>query len=76
MDSKILIVMTLEEVQPGLIWVPLMIILIPLFVKTIQDRQGTFVNSPHEIAFRNKFIGKEEIENLYTVTKIQNTLMV
>ena len=33
-----------------------------LFVKTIQDRQGTFVNSPHEIAFRNKFIGKEEIE--------------
>ena len=33
-----------------------------LFVKTIQDRQGTFVNSPHEIAFRNKFIGVEEIE--------------
>ena len=33
-----------------------------LFVKTIQDRQGTFVNSPHEIAFRNEFIGHEEIE--------------
>ena len=33
-----------------------------LFVKTIQDRQGTFVNSPHEIAFRNEFIGLEELE--------------
>lgn len=33
-----------------------------LFVKTIQDRQGTFVNSPHEIAFRNGFIGLEELE--------------
>jgi len=34
-----------------------------LFVKTIQDRQGMFVNSPHEIAFRNKFITELDLEN-------------
>ena len=27
------------------------------FCKTIQDRQGMFVNSPHRKAFRNEFIG-------------------
>jgi glucose-1-phosphate thymidylyltransferase len=34
-----------------------------LFVKTIQDRQGMFVNSPHEIAFRNEFITELDLEN-------------
>lgn len=33
------------------------------FVKTIQDRQGLLVCSPHEIAFRNNWIGLEEIKN-------------
>lgn len=40
-----------------------------LFVKTIQDRQGMFVNSPHEIAFRNKFIGVEDIEKYISNNK-------
>ena len=42
-----------------------------LFVKTIQDRQGMFVNSPHEIAFRNEFIGVEDIERF--ISKNQNS---
>jgi len=32
-----------------------------LFVKTIQERQGLLVSSPHEIAFKNGFISKEYI---------------
>ena len=32
------------------------------FVKTIQDRQGLLVCSPHEIAYRNKWIDIEDIE--------------
>jgi len=33
------------------------------FVKTIQDRQGLLVCSPHEIAFRNKWISEKEFKN-------------
>jgi glucose-1-phosphate thymidylyltransferase len=33
------------------------------FVKTIQDRQGLLVCSPHEIAFRNNWIDLEEIKS-------------
>ena len=33
------------------------------FVKTIQDRQGLLVCSPHEIAFRNKWISEKELKN-------------
>ena len=32
------------------------------FVKTVQDRQGLLVCSPHEIALRNEWIGNEDIE--------------
>ena len=42
-----------------------------LFVKTIQDRQVRLVNSPHEIAFRNEFIGVEDIERF--ISKNQNS---
>ena len=31
------------------------------FVKTIQDRQGLLLCSPHEIAFRKGWIGKDQI---------------
>ena len=47
-----------------------------LFVKTIQDRQGMFVNSPHEIAFRNEFIGVEDIERFISKIKTRNMLRV
>ncbi len=33
------------------------------FVKTIQDRQGLLVCSPHEIAYRNGYINSERVEN-------------
>ena len=33
------------------------------FVKTIQDGQGLLVCSPHEIAFRNKWISEKEFKN-------------
>ena len=34
-----------------------------LFVRTIQERQGLLVCSPHEIAYRNEWITEEELEN-------------
>jgi len=33
------------------------------FVRTIQERQGMLVCSPHEIAYRNEWINLEELEN-------------
>jgi len=33
------------------------------FVKTIQDRQGLLVCSPHEIAYRSGYINSERVEN-------------
>ena len=33
------------------------------FVKTIQDRQGLLVCSPHEIAYRNGYIDSKRVEN-------------
>ena len=33
------------------------------FVKTIQDEQGLLVCSPHEIAFRNGWIGRDHLSN-------------
>ncbi len=33
------------------------------FVRTIQERQGTLVCSPHEIAYRNKWISLEALQN-------------
>ena len=32
-----------------------------LFVKTIQDKQGLLICSPHEIAFRNKWVSKDDL---------------
>jgi glucose-1-phosphate thymidylyltransferase len=34
-----------------------------LFVKTLQERQGLLISSPHEIAFNNNFINKQHLEN-------------
>ena len=33
------------------------------FVRTIQERQGLLVCSPHEIAFRNNWINKKNLKN-------------
>ena len=34
------------------------------FVKTLQDRQGLQIGCPEEIAYLNKWIGKEQLKNL------------
>ena len=34
-----------------------------LFVKTMQERQGLLVSSPHEIAFNNGFIDKDILKD-------------
>lgn len=39
------------------------------FVKTLQDRQDILINSPHEIAYRNGWITKEEILKLTSENK-------
>ena len=33
------------------------------FVRTIQERQGVLVCSPHEIAFRNEWISEKEFSS-------------
>ena len=33
------------------------------FVKTIQERQGLLICSPHEIAYRNEWISINDLEN-------------
>mgnify|MGYP001187044589 CR=1 FL=1 len=48
-----------------------------LFVKTIQERQGLLVSSPHEIAFNNGFIDKAVLEdfiNNYKSSTYANSL--
>ena len=40
-----------------------------LFVKTLQDKQGLLICSPHEIAFRNNWVSKEEL-----LTKLNKNL--
>tara|TARA_B100000282_G_C31726011_1_gene488506 strand:- start:552 stop:1433 length:882 start_codon:yes stop_codon:yes gene_type:complete len=39
------------------------------FVRTIQERQNILVNSPHEISYRNGWIEKQDIENMYKQNK-------
>ncbi|MAL65556.1 MAG: glucose-1-phosphate thymidylyltransferase [Candidatus Marinimicrobia bacterium] len=41
------------------------------FVRTIQERQGLLVCSPHEIAFRNNWINKNQFESY--ITKIDGS---
>ena len=41
------------------------------FVKTIQDRQGLLLSSPHEIAFRNGWIEEDEIK--ISIEKYENS---
>ena len=41
------------------------------FVRTIQERQGLLVCSPHEIAFRNKWIDEDDLKNY--ITKIDGS---
>ena len=35
------------------------------FVKTIQDRQGLLVCSPHEIAYRNGYIDSKRLKIIF-----------
>jgi len=51
------------------------------FVKTLQDRQGLLICSPHEVAFRNGWIQLEDIKNYIKTIKgseyaenLENTL--
>ena len=39
------------------------------FVKTLQDRQGLQIGCPEEIAYLNKWIGKEQLKNLAKIYK-------
>lgn len=35
-----------------------------LYISSIQDRQGTMIACPEEVAFNNRWIGKDEVEKL------------
>ena len=35
-----------------------------LYISSIQERQGTMIACPEEVAFNNRWIGKDEVEKL------------
>ena len=62
------------RVPHGLIWELMMIFSIVVFVKTLQDKQGLLICSPHEISYRNNWITKKIYQKISKEIKILSIL--